>query len=510
MSLAYLSPLPPTRSGISVYSAMLLPALAKRVDVVAVAENPSVARLSGVPVISRGEYAARRGEFDDVIYQLGNNPYHEWIYREAYERSGVVVLHDLVLHHLIVEMTLARGLGDEYVTIMRDNHGEAGEAWARGRVAGFHDELGNFLFPASRHIAQFSRGVIVHNHYASGRLRALGVDRPITIAPMSFDAVIDTSGDARRRKRAELGIGDDVRLIGMFGFVTASKRPEQVLSAFALASRRATNIGLLIVGEPAPNCDLPAMIAEHGVDPAKVHTSGFVSEEEFDAFLAASDRVVNLRYPTAGETSGALLRIFAAGRPVAVSDLAQFTEFPSDVATRIPLGEGEVTALSEFMLAPDDPFAREAQRGWLKENAGVTGTVDAYIEALSRSVEVSLPPNDNSPLPLFPRLSLEGFELTAEGVSVRLRNSGDTNLRAAVYGTPGYRTIAKVYAGAREVQNFWISLDSDLHPGDETILRVKLHGLDEGELRLHHALEGIPQVDDVPFAVIPLRVPERS
>jgi len=36
------------------------------------------------------------------IYQLGNNPHHAWIYEEAMRTPGVAVLHDVVLHHLIV------------------------------------------------------------------------------------------------------------------------------------------------------------------------------------------------------------------------------------------------------------------------------------------------------------------------------------------------------------------------------------------------------------------------
>src|SRR6202030_1971852 len=94
------------------------------------------------------------------IYHLGNNPHHEWIYRAAMETPGVIVLHDLVLHHLIVEMTLARGDADGYAAALRASHGAAGEAWARGRAAGLHSEMGNFLMPASIDVAQRSRGVI--------------------------------------------------------------------------------------------------------------------------------------------------------------------------------------------------------------------------------------------------------------------------------------------------------------------------------------------------------------
>ena len=123
-----LTPLPPTRSGIAHYSSMLLPALRERVAVDAIDDAIDA------PIRAGSSSGAR-------IYHLGNNPHHEWIYRAAMETPGVIVLHDLVLHHLIVEMTLARGDADGYASALRASHGAAGEAWARGRAAGFDDHL---------------------------------------------------------------------------------------------------------------------------------------------------------------------------------------------------------------------------------------------------------------------------------------------------------------------------------------------------------------------------------
>src|ERR1043165_4928223 len=100
-------------------------------------------------------------DYDEFIYQLGNNPHHAPMYAEALENPGIAVLHDLVLHHLIVEMTLARGDAEGYVDAMQASHGDAGAAWARGRAAGLHSEMGNFLLPASIEVARRSRAGLV-------------------------------------------------------------------------------------------------------------------------------------------------------------------------------------------------------------------------------------------------------------------------------------------------------------------------------------------------------------
>ena len=95
-SITLYTPVPPERTGVAHYASMLIPALGTR------------------------------------VYQLGNNPHHEWIYKEAMANPGVIVLHDLVLHHLIVEMTLARGDVEGYVNALRANHGDAGAASGKG------------------------------------------------------------------------------------------------------------------------------------------------------------------------------------------------------------------------------------------------------------------------------------------------------------------------------------------------------------------------------------------
>ncbi|HEY8181789.1 MAG TPA: hypothetical protein VII32_06080, partial [Thermoanaerobaculia bacterium] len=104
MKVAMYTPMPPTRTGVAHYASMLAPALAEKVELEVITEN-------------------REPRTENAIYQLGNNPHHEWIYKEAMQHPGVIVLHDIVLHHLIVEMTLARGDVAGYVAALEANHG---------------------------------------------------------------------------------------------------------------------------------------------------------------------------------------------------------------------------------------------------------------------------------------------------------------------------------------------------------------------------------------------------
>ena len=74
MKVAYYSPLPPEKTGVADYSALLVPALRKHVDV-------AVAR--------RGRWRAPRGA-DVALYHVGNNPdAHAWIVDALRRRPGV-------------------------------------------------------------------------------------------------------------------------------------------------------------------------------------------------------------------------------------------------------------------------------------------------------------------------------------------------------------------------------------------------------------------------------------
>ena len=472
--IAMLTPLPPTKSGVAHYASMVLPALARRVEVRA------FDTLDGY----------RREDYDGVVYQLGNNPHHEVMYAEAMREPGVVVLHDLVLHHLIVEMTLARGDADAYIAALEANHGPAGAAWARGRASGLHSEMGNFLLPASVELARRSTAVIVHNRYARERLLSFGVETPIHVVPHPY--VAETRHFDRDALRARLGFTREHRVIGFFGFLTSAKRAEVALEAFRLARQRDPSLALLIVGEPAPNIDLATL------DQAGIVTTGYVADEDFPSYYAMADCFVNLRYPSAGETSGTLIRAFDAGKPVAVSDYAQFAELPDDCVVKVPLGGDEVERLVAFFTDPL-PDVAAAQRRWLDEHAALEQTVDGYLAALNGD-GVSERRTVHAALPLFPKLEL--VRATAgDEVRITVKNIGDATIRTRTYGQPEYRLLAKLFDGGVQLQDRWLALPRDLRPGEEATVELPRIG-DPTVLRLYHALQDIPMLEPQPWAEV--------
>ena len=168
---------------------------------------------------------------------------------------------------------------------------------------------------------------------------------------------------------------------------------------------------------------------------------------------------MNLRYPSAGETSGTLIRAFEAGKPVAVSDYAQFAEFPDDCVVKIPFGDREVETLADFFVRDiADPAAAQAK--WLRENASMELTVRGYLAALEDASRESRPAITRT-IPLFPKL-----EAALRGDAIVLRNTGDFTLRTRSYGEPGYRLMMLTFDGDTVIDDRWVELPRDLRPGD--------------------------------------------
>ena len=120
MKVAYYSPLPPERSGIADYSALLVPALGRLVD---------------VELVRRGR--TRPVAADVALYHIGNDPEaHGWIVDALERRPGVVVLHDFVLHHLVAGLTLGRKDGRAYLRAMEREAGIPGRLLAHGVLEG--------------------------------------------------------------------------------------------------------------------------------------------------------------------------------------------------------------------------------------------------------------------------------------------------------------------------------------------------------------------------------------
>ena len=394
LRLDYVSPLPPVRSGIADYSRDLLPALAERCDLRLIAvpgqEISDEIRERYAPV-----GAAELGAGGRLpLFQMGNNPHHEEVQRLALATAGVVTLHDVVLHHLLIEATLAKEDHEGYAERLRADHGWIGELVAKARYWGELSSAAMFGLPAHRTLVRRQRGVLVHSRWAADQVLEENPDVPVRVVPMGVPLPEAVAPEAARAFRAARGLPLDVPLLGSFGFQTPIKRT--LVAIRALAQSGLADAHLLIAGEVSPQLPLAEEAERYGVSD-RVHITGFLRYDEFEAAITACDLCVNLRYPTAGETSASLLRVLALGRPALVSDYAQFRELPADVAIAVPLGEGEAEELGRAagsVLARPQVLKRmgEAARSYVRVNHDPVAAATALIASCLELRDLEPPP----------------------------------------------------------------------------------------------------------------------
>jgi glycosyltransferase involved in cell wall biosynthesis len=324
VKVAYYSPMSPSRSGIADYSALLLPALRERVEEVVVAEP--------------GKRAPRA---DVAVYHIGNDPdAHGWIVDALRKRSGVVVLHEYVLHHLIAGITIGRGNGRAYLEAMERELGVAGRLLGLGVL----DNLLPLLwetqperFPLSGTILDLARGLIVHSRFVEARAREAGYGGPLWRIPHPAWPMHDVVRDDNTTGEP---------LIGCFGYLNMNKRIPQLLEAFAAFRRRRPGARLLLAGAAAERFDVGRRLERLGLTDGEVLREDYVPEERMWSLMAACDVLVNLRFPTMGETSGSVIRGLSLGKPLIVSDVGWFSELPDDAALKVPVDEYEVPTLA--------------------------------------------------------------------------------------------------------------------------------------------------------------------
>ena len=369
MKVAYFSPMPPSTSGIADYSALLVPELAKLIDVEVVAE----------PKRGMGKGC------DIALYHVGNNPaVHGWIVEALRKRPGLVVLHEHVLHHLVAGMTIAVGDQDGYLRAMQRDAGVVGRLLAHGIIDGVVPpvwESRPMDFPLCGEILDLATGLIVHSQTVEDAARSRGFVGPIHRIPHPAWPRPEIAPDP-----ALAGVTGPI--FGAFGHLNTAKRAPQLVEAFAQVVEHEPEAKLLLVGTASEEIHIDGGLAEiEQAHPGSVIRLPYVEEDRLWNLIAACDVCVCLRYPTMGETSGIAIRALVCGRPLIVSDVGWFSELADDIAVRVPVGDGEVAGIAEQMTVLAGNPERRAQMSaaasrYADDDLAVAHVAERYRRAL--------------------------------------------------------------------------------------------------------------------------------
>lgn len=359
--LAFVSPLPPERSGIAGYSAELLPELARYYDIELVLAQEQVSDdwvSQNFPCRTVQWFDQHAANYDYIVYQFGNSTFHQHMFALLERHPGIVVLHDFFLSGVINSTAAAAHHPHEYWRTLYQAHGYQAVAddVRDGR------EASKLTYPCNREVLTQAAGVIVHSAYSAtlaeqwygpgsaARWRQIPLLRVLPDVP------------ERAAARRALGIADDDFVVCSFGMLAISKCNARLVEAW-LASALAgdARCHLVFVGENSVERygnDLAARIATH----PRIRITGFADDATYRQYLCAADAAVQLRTHSRGETSAAVLDCLAYRLPTIINAHGSAAEVPGDVCLRLDddFSDHTLTAALERLFGSPQECARLA------------------------------------------------------------------------------------------------------------------------------------------------------
>jgi glycosyltransferase involved in cell wall biosynthesis len=416
--LAFFSPVPPAPTGVADYAADVLSLIVDRyrIDVFHDQAAPDIDRLPrACGVHHHSEFTARHAEqaYDACVYQMGNGPAHDFVYEPLARVPGLLVLHDLVLHHARGRMFLespearayARDPGraparDAAASVLARYAAEVGYSYPQQADRLLEAQLGTvgdllpYAYPLFRLPVEASRAVGVHNEFMAAAVREEVPGTEVVRIPMPMEPR-RVAADAIAALRARHGIAADEFVVATFGLVTREKRVDTVARAVARAAAVRPGVRLMVVGPVADPGALDTRLDALGIRSRAIVT-GRVPLADLPAHIELADAVAHLRHPTARETSAALLRVLAQGRPTIMADLEHLADIPRDAVLRADVAdeEGEVTRAILRLAGSASLRARlgSAAREFVARAHSPARCADAYAAAIECTLSRPAPP----------------------------------------------------------------------------------------------------------------------
>ena len=338
--MAYVSPLPPQKTGIADYSSELLPALTEYYEITAITDgdgidtsrvNQQVCEIQGVEWLR--DHAS---EFDRVLYHVGNSPFHGHMLSLIKEIPGTVVLHDFYLGDLMHWLETKAGFEGAWTQALYDDHGytalKSGDEDLHGSVK---------HYPVNFEFLRQATGIISHSDYSRELATAWyspDIAKDWAVIPHLRSAA-ETCDDTKKAAKRKLGFSEEQLLICCFGVLSPLKLNRGLLKSWLDTELSQQQLSSLVfVGQDNDDDytrELKQVIDDNDAG-GQVRMTGFAPYELFHDYLAACDIAVQLRTQSRGETSGTVLDCMNHGVPTIVNANGTMRELDPDSVWMLP------------------------------------------------------------------------------------------------------------------------------------------------------------------------------
>ncbi|MEK4128667.1 glycosyltransferase [Solibacillus sp. FSL W8-0474] len=396
--IAYFTPLPPIESGISDYSFDILRDLGKYVEVdVFIDDNYTTEILNdfNINVYSHKKF---NNSYDEIIYQVGNSDFHEYMFEYIKTYSGIVVLHDFNLHALVDHLYNNKSKYHKYRNVLlEDYNNQSVENYIQDLAA---DIVAPQIYemPTNGFVTNYAKKIIVHSDYSKKELLLKNINHDVVKIPHYAKIEPLVNKDEAKEK---LSIDVNSIVLSTFGIIHDTKRIIPLLMAFKELVGKNKNLRLCLVGKPTDTFQQPlsTFLKENKLEEF-VTITGYTELDEFENYMDATDIALNLRYPYNGETSGSLMRLLAKGKCIIVNNLGSFSEIPDKCIVKLPSPENlteqeEVNKIVQAIESLLNNFGEinnyeiEARK-YSKTNLDLKIIIQQYLECLNYKVKTTI------------------------------------------------------------------------------------------------------------------------
>lgn len=385
-SLAFISPLPPDRSGIADYSSNLLPALARHYDICVVDRTSNALETwsqRGYRTAALDEFERSGPSFDRILYHFGNSSFHTHMWDLLRRHPGVVVLHDFFLSGLVAFKDVTGDSPGLFGRVLARDHGY--QAYIERMAAESWQEIA-WRYPCSAEILSDAMGVIVHSRYAIALAKTwYGEQFSDKIRALPFCRGLAPHTD-KHGTRGELGIAADAFVVCSFGMLGPTKLNHRLIDCWTQSSLSSDPRCRLIFVGAHPDTEYAELLDTKIGRSGSIRITGHVDAASYARYLAAADVGVQLRAVSRGETSAAVFDCLSAGKATIVNAHGSMAELPADCVRLIPdefATEDLVAALEELHGQPTALEALgERALGWVGRDHAPEIVAAKYASAI--------------------------------------------------------------------------------------------------------------------------------
>lgn len=339
-SLAFISPLPPSQTGIASYSAELLHHLAEHFTITLVVQDEKPETLDTFKWITAAQFQESAESYDFKIYQIGNSLHHAWQFQLLSLHPGVVVLHDFYLYDAVWWLEHTGIEKNALSTALYRDHGYPAVLELKQTTT---TSRGPEHYPLNRQVIEAATSIICHSRHATQLIQQAYPQLNKQVACIPHLRQVKNKDFSKEDIKKSLGLNAQSLVIASFGGINPKKGILELIKAFLELEITEREVHLILAGAQhtgSYGLSVKQLInqgqAEQKNHKKSLRITGYLSDEEYHAWLKATDIAVQLRTQTRGESSGAVLDTLSYGLPTIVNALGSNAEFPDSLVSKLP------------------------------------------------------------------------------------------------------------------------------------------------------------------------------